>query len=91
MKIKLWPKIGLIFILSVTLIIGASLKARADEAKYIYDDLGRLYRVIDEQENAATYHYDEVGNLLSITRETGVTGPQITNLSPNYAFSGAKK
>ena len=49
MKREVWPKIGLIFILSITLLIGASLKARADEVKDMYDDLDRLYQLIDPQ------------------------------------------
>ena len=44
--------------------------AAADQAQYIYDDLGRLVQVIDGQGNVATYTYDAVGNLLSITRNT---------------------
>ena len=40
--------------------------ASADQATYIYDDLGRLSQVIDGQGNVATYNYDAVGNLLSI-------------------------
>ena len=35
----------------------------ADQAQYIYDDLGRLSQVIDGQGNVATYNYDAVGNL----------------------------
>ena len=45
--------------------------AVADQAQYIYDDLGRLSQVIDGQGNVATYTYDAVGNLLSITCNTG--------------------
>jgi YD repeat-containing protein len=43
--------------------------ARSD-IQYIYDELGRLVGVIDANGNAAAYHYDAVGNLLSITRTT---------------------
>lgn len=43
----------------------------ADQATYIYDDLGRLSQVMDGQGNVATYRYDAVGNLLSIARNTG--------------------
>ena len=43
----------------------------ADQAQYIYDDLGRLSQVMDGQGNVATYRYDAVGNLLSIARNTG--------------------
>ena len=42
----------------------------ADQAQYIYDDLGRLSQVIDGQGNVATYTYDAVGNLLWITCST---------------------
>jgi YD repeat-containing protein len=57
--------------------------AVADQAQYIYDDLGRLSQVIDGQGNVATYTYDAVGNLLSITRSTGGVGaPTITALTP---------
>lgn len=48
--------------------------AVADQAQYIYDDLGRLSQVIDGQGNVATYTYDAVGNLLSISRNTGGVG-----------------
>ena len=64
--------------------------AVADQAKYIYDDLGCLSRVIDGQGNVATYTYDAVGNLLSITRNTGGVGaPTITGLTPNTGNAGA--
>src|SRR5438067_793221 len=35
---------------------------------YVYDDLGRLKRVIDEHGDIATCNYDPVGNILSIER-----------------------
>src|SRR6266481_6559441 len=38
--------------------------------QYVYDALGRLTQVIDPSGNVATYNYDAVGNLLSITRST---------------------
>ncbi len=48
MKKKCWPRVGLIFILSISLLLSSSFLARAEEAKYVYDELGRLYQVIDE-------------------------------------------
>ena len=64
--------------------------AVADQAQYIYDDLGRLVQVVDGQGNVATYTYDAVGNLLSITRNTGGVGaPTITGLTPNTGNAGA--
>jgi YD repeat-containing protein len=62
----------------------------ADQAQYIYDDLGRLSQVFDGQGNVATYQYDAVGNLLSITRNTGgVEAPTITAFRPNIGNAGA--
>ena len=64
--------------------------AVADQAQYIYDDLGRLSQVIDKQGNVATYSYDAVGNFLSITRNTGGVGaPTITGLTSNTENAGA--
>lgn len=61
----------------------------ADQAQYIYDDLGRLSQVIDGQGNVATYTYDAVGNLLLITRNTGGVGaPTITAFTPNTGNAG---
>lgn len=70
MNIKLGLKTGLIFIFSLTLLALASL-ASADGVKYLYDDIGQLKKVVDEDGNVATYNYDALGNLLSITRSTG--------------------
>lgn len=87
MKKRVWAKSGLIFVLSLSLLLFASFITRADEVKYIYDDLGRLYRVIDEQGNVATYNYDAVGNLLSITRGIGAP-PVVTGIHPDSASVG---
>lgn len=62
---------GLLFSMSLLLGFGR-VNAQEPKISYLYDDLGRLVRVIDENGEAATYHYDAVGNILSITRETGV-------------------
>jgi YD repeat-containing protein len=62
----------------------------AAQAQYIYDDLGRLSQVIDGQGNVATYQYHAVGNLLSITRNTGGVGaPTITAFMPSTGNAGA--
>jgi YD repeat-containing protein len=53
------------------LCVSVSTPTAADQAHYIYDDLGRLSQVIDGQGNVATYTYDAVGNLLSTTRSCG--------------------
>ena len=46
-------------------------KLTAQGVTYLYDDLGRLKRVIDEHGDVATYNYDAVGNILSIERGAG--------------------
>ncbi len=38
--------------------------------QYVYDDLGRLSKVIDAAGNVAEYVYDQVGNILEIRRST---------------------
>ncbi len=57
---------------SLVLLFGTAAPAMADIV-YLYDELGRLVRVIQADGQAATYHYDAVGNILKITRESGVT------------------
>lgn len=59
--------VGLLW--AVVLLVSPAL-VTADQATYIYDDLGRLSQVIDGQGNVATCIYDAVGNLLSITCST---------------------
>jgi YD repeat-containing protein len=72
-----------VFLVWMALCLAAPVVAFADHARYIYDDLGRLVQVIDGQGNVATYNYDAVGNLLSITRSTGGVGaPTVTGLTP---------
>ena len=76
-----------VLLASVALLLGVSAPALADIV-YLYDDLGRLVRVILPDGNAATYHYDPVGNILQITRETGVS--QTTTVDSQSASSGAQ-
>jgi YD repeat-containing protein len=54
----------------------------AQTVRYIYDELGRLVGVIDASGDAAVYHYDAVGNLLSITRSTS-TQVSVIEFTPN--------
>jgi YD repeat-containing protein len=53
--------------------------------QYVYDGLGRLTTVVDPSGNVATYNYDAVGNLLSITRST--TSPSSLAI---FSFSPAQ-
>jgi YD repeat-containing protein len=73
--------------LVVALVLLAAGHASADIV-YLYDDLGRLVRVILADGNAATYHYDAVGNILQITRESGVS--QTTTIDSQSASTGGQ-
>jgi YD repeat-containing protein len=42
----------------------------ANPITYVYDELGRLTGVVDSAGDSATYKYDAVGNILSITRQS---------------------
>lgn len=55
---------------------------------YVYDELGRLVSAIDQNGNAATYSYDAVGNLLSISRQDQ-TQAAIIRFSPASGSAGA--
>ena len=54
---------------------------------YIYDELQRLKSVIDPVGEAATYTYDAVGNLLSITRNNS-SQTSIVDFNPNGSSVG---
>lgn len=54
---------------------------------YLYDELQRLKSVIDPVGEAATYAYDAVGNLLSITRNTA-SQTSIIDFNPNSGAVG---
>jgi YD repeat-containing protein len=59
---------------------------------YVYDDLGRLCAVVDQNGNSARYQYDAVGNITAIER-TDVTGSDpvvITTVAPLSGPVGAR-
>ena len=81
-------------VLSVVAVVLVSVTAFAQSAniQYVYDALGRLTGVVDQQGNVATYTYDAVGNLLAISRVNvadipGAVG--ITLVSPGSGTVGA--
>ncbi len=87
MLLAQWLRCFLVMALGLTLLL--PVPTIADQAQYIYDDLGRLSQVIDGQGNVATYTYDAVGNLFSITRNTGGVGaPTITAFTPKTGNAG---
>ncbi len=63
----------------------------AGQSQYIYDDLGRLSRVIDQDGNYLFYEYDSVGNLTAInTGVTNSTPPALNSVNPDLLFIGAR-
>jgi len=60
-----WRARGLV---AVVVALCASTAIAQSPIQYVYDDLGRLIAVIDPNGDTANYHYDAVGNLLSIDR-----------------------
>ena len=76
------------FLVAPALLVGAG--PAAADIVYLYDELNRLVRVILEDGEAASYHYDPVGNILRITRESGVSQTTaIASLSRTSAGQGA--
>lgn len=63
------------------------LSTSADQAQYFYDELGRLVGVIDGQGYIASYEYDDVGNLLAISRNP-VVAPSVSAVSPDPIEAG---
>jgi YD repeat-containing protein len=65
--------------------------AQQAQINYLYDELGRLIAVIDQQGDVAIYSYDAVGNLLSIQRVNASDAPgsvAISLVSPNQGPVG---
>jgi len=44
--------------------------AASADITYVYDRIGRLVGVVDPASDTAVYHYDAVGNLTSISRQS---------------------
>ncbi len=82
------PSLTLLAALLVLALAASS--ASAQEIRYLYDDLGRLVGVVDQQGNAAEYVYDAVGNILQIKRFTvdPAAAVAITLVSPNRGTVG---
>jgi YD repeat-containing protein len=69
-------------VLCIVAVITATTLAQTPTVRYIYDELGRLVAVIDQNGDAAVYNYDAVGNLVSITRQSAGT-VSILEFTPN--------
>ena len=62
MKQVAFAKVFLVVACVLMFCILGSMTAAADQAQYIYDDLGRLSQVIDGQGSVATYTYRRVAS-----------------------------
>jgi YD repeat-containing protein len=85
-----WALVTTLFASAVVL---ASVTAARAEIFYVYDELNRLFAVVDEQGNAATYTYDAVGNILRIERFDAAQQPgpvRITLVTPTAGKVGTQ-
>src|SRR5262245_3191495 len=64
-------------------------RLHAQVIQYVYDDLGRLIKVIDQNGNVAEYVYDAVGNILEIRRST-IAGLAILSFTPSQGPVGTR-
>lgn len=79
-------KVFILFLFCIFILIPSF--AVSDEVSYIYDNTGRLIKVIKDTQSF-TYSYDEVGNLLSITDGTiSNTPPALQGITPDTIFAG---
>jgi len=74
---------------ALTLSVGQLQAQQPGAIRYVYDDLGRLIKVIDPTGNVAEYVYDTVGNILEIKRST-VTGLALLNFTPSRGLVGTQ-
>ena len=85
MRKRLLAGLSFVFFLGVA----SPLRAQSNPVQYVYDAQGRLTQVIDPSGNTATYNYDAVGNLLSITRSTtSPSGLAVFSFSPAQGSVG---
>ncbi len=82
-------KASILFLLCISVILPSF--AIADEVNYLYDDTGRVVRVLKGTERLL-YQYDEVGNLLSISEETSTPQalpPVLQGIDPDIFLIGS--
>jgi len=69
-------------LLAIFLCVLTATTATGNASQYIYDETGRLIKVVDDLGNEAIYTYDAVGNLLSITRSATSDAVAIVDMDP---------
>lgn len=70
------------YLLALCLLLLIPPSSFASDANYIYDDIGRLIKVVSETGEVATYNYDAVGNLLPITTTSTTDSVAIVDIDP---------
>jgi YD repeat-containing protein len=84
-----WRVLLLALIVTLTLSISQLWAQQPGAIQYVYDDLGRLIKVIDPTGNVAEYVYDAVGNILEIKRST-IAGLALLNFTPSRGPVGTQ-
>jgi len=80
--------LGLVVVLAVSSVLLSAQQSNAP-ISFFYDSLGRLSRVVDNNGNVATYNYDAVGNIISISRSTTSTSAlSILSFTPQQGSTG---
>src|SRR5438093_282135 len=82
-----WCKWPILLTLGVMLIFERAALAQT-AIQYVNDDAGRLISVVDPAGDTAVYHYDAVGNVLSIDRHSS-SQVSIIWFSPGVGSTGA--
>jgi YD repeat-containing protein len=77
--------IGLIILFAALL---SAQSADAQQVCYSYDGLGRLVGLIDQNNQAAFYDYDVVGNILSIRRQSPGGPVNVLSIEPSSGLPG---
>ena len=67
--------------------------AQAGQERYEYDQIGRLIRFVDSNNQVTEYSYDAASNLTSVSRGGTASGyvPTLTAISPNFLRRGQTK
>lgn len=81
--------ITLLFCLSLPALILSS--SEAGDERFDYDPLGRLIRVVDEQNRVTEYVYDPAGNLLRVITGGTATAPTVAGIAPDNLRRGESK
>jgi YD repeat-containing protein len=69
------------------LMVAARVTSAQTPIQYFYDELGRLIAVVEPGGDSAVYHYDAVGNVLSIDRHAS-SQVSIISVSPSSGPAG---